>query len=60
MNQIGLIFKCPMENEREDCPLKYIRSLKNNRDRIIEWDKLDHGKKLEIKKYHLNCIYTKH
>lgn len=61
MNQIGLVFKCPIDKVgKEDCPFKSIRSITNISDRVFEWKKLNIEIKLKMIKHHLNCTNIVH
>jgi len=56
MDNIGLIFKCSKENEKENCPFKFIRDIPEIYDRVLEWRKLSSEKKIEMEEYHLDCV----
>lgn len=52
---IGLLFGCPLDDERENCPFAEIRK-KNIRDRI-EWDlERSEDEKEALIAHHKNCL----
>lgn len=53
----GILFKCPLGQEKSDCPFIKIRQL-NRLDRILYYEKMDKDEFKNIIKSHNKCSYN--